>query len=434
MIGRIAKFALCLGCIPTICHAADPFHAEATVDDSTVAVGYTTAEDAFDSLRGVNLGDLLPYSGVEIVSTNIDFRGLELLAGYPILASPQLDLHIPTLGITRSFVGATRDESLELLKDFFKNGDVLSRIMRELAKVSPVDPIAGNPSSLQSRMVFSVFDRGLRSRVTRHAERAFGHERRVALDGARWTVAAAGEQLSGMGGPDTGVATAPSALAGVEVSRYRQAGLTTVGVAVPLSYSFGAAPDRPWALDGSLYYSDTEGAKTYSVDLGVGYDFRVNDGWYLIPSLNYGVTASEDLGSLGQMVSVAVTSAALLHESERATLWMGNTVNVLRSLNASIGDYSFDPELHNVAFVNGLVLATPMARLGPNYWIEYSVADTRYTGSDLYDERYDEFGIALARSDASGGYLRAGLIYLDTIKTQLRRSMRLRPPPRLRPR
>lgn len=418
MLNRFASLALLLGWMPMICHGADPFNAEASVGASTVEVGYTTAEDAFDSLKGINLSDLLPYSGVEVVSTNIDFRGLELLAGYPVLSSPQLDLDIPTLGITRSFVGATRDESLEMLKDFFKNGDVLSRIMRELARVSPVDPIAGNPASLQSRMVFSVFDRSFRARVRMHAARTVGADARVALDGPRWTVAAAGESLSGMGAADPGIAAVANAVAGVELSRYRQAGLTTVGVAVPLSYSFGAEPDRPWALDGSLFYSDTEGAKTYSVDVGIGYDHRVNDGWYLVPALHYGVTASEDLGSLGQMMSVALTSAALLHERGRTTLWMGNTINVLRSLNASIGDYSFDPELHNVAFVNGLVLATPLERLGSNYWIEYSVTDTRYTGSDLYDERYDELGIAIARSNTAGGYLRAGVSYLDTTNSK----------------
>lgn len=95
---------------------------------------------------------------------------------------------------------------------------------------------------------------------------------------------------------------------------------------------------------------------------------------------------------------------------------MGNAVNYLRTLKSSVGSYSADPKLENIAFVNGLVLSTPLLSLGRNFWIEYSVADTRYTGSDLYNRRYDEVGVAIARSgsvSSKENYLRAGLSYLD---------------------
>lgn len=392
--------------------AADAFGATAVVGPQTASVGFTTAEQAFDSLRQQNLSSIVPaYSGVEVASIAIDFRGLPLAVSYPIANDPRLALNIPSLGISRTFFGATREESRKLLRDFFKNGDALSRIMKELAKTSPVDPIAGNPNSLQSRMVSGTFERSFRSLVARFTAQSFGGVP-TASEKSTWMVAAAGESIAGVGRADSSSAQTPSASVGFELAGYRQADLRSVGATAPWTYSFPPNPDRPFSLEGDVQYTDTQGAKTYGLTVGAAYNFRMSDGWYLIPSSSFGLTGSEDLGALGEIVSVSLTSAARLYKSAGATLWMGNAVNYLRTLNASIGSYSSDPRLANAAFVNGFVLSSPLASLGRNYWIEYSLADTRYTGSDLYNRRYDELGVSIARSNSSS-YLRAGLSYLD---------------------
>jgi hypothetical protein len=226
---------------------------------------------------------------------------------------------------------------------------------------------------------------------------------------------AAGPGAQGLGGPAASTGSMPAASASVELARYRRSGLDSTGVRVPFSYAFPPDPDRPLSLDGEVYYTDTESAASYGISLGLAYSFRQSERWYLIPALNYGVSGSDDLGSVGQIVSVSLTSAALLYDSPGASLWMGNAINHLRTLRSSIGSYSADPDLHNTAFVNGLVLTTPLPALGRGTWIEYSFADTRYTGTDLYDSRYDELGVAVARSrSGSGRYYKLGLSYLDT--------------------
>ncbi|MFB8829410.1 hypothetical protein ACE0DR_08560 [Azotobacter sp. CWF10] len=393
--------------------AVDPFYATVVVGENTGAVGFATAEDAFNSLRTHNLNSIVPYAGFEVVSANINFRGLALQTGYPIESSPRLDLHIPALGISETFIGHTRSDSLKMLKEYFKNSDKLSDIMKELASKTPVDPIAGNPNSLQSRMVSNIYNHSFLSLVRRHSEEFFTEEQ-TASKTSLFLLAAIGDNAPPIDTSSLDTAKVPATSAGLQVARYRQSDLTTIGVTIPLSYSFGAEPERPFSLNGELHYTNTEAADSYSFSIGTAYNFEANEGWYLIPAISYGLTTSEDLGSTGQMISISLTSAALIYESDHSTLWLGNTVNHLRTLKTSNGDYSFDSKLRNVAFTNGLILSRSLSALGPNFWIEYSIADTRYTGSDLYDEHYSEIGISIARSRSSSSYFRGGLSYINT--------------------
>ena len=415
---RVAVLASMLA-VCKLSWGADAFSASAGVNTRTgtqsASLGFNTAEQAFDSLRQKNLSALVPaYTGVEAATVAIDFRGLALETAYPIANNPRLDLNIPSLGISRTFVGATREESRILLRDFFKNGDVLGRIMKDLAKTSPVDPVAGNPNSLQSRMVAQTYERGLRRVITEFGART-GESGKAASERSRWLVAAAGD-VPGLGSGTGGTAKPSSASVGLGVAGFRQAGLSTNGVSIPLDYSLASERGRSLSLEGDLQYTDTQGAKTYGLIVGAAYRFAVNDRWYLVPSANFGVIGSKDLGSLATMVSASLTSATRLYSRFDTTLWMGNSVNFSNALKTSIGNYSVDSKLQNVAFVNGLVLSTPLTAAGRNFWVEYSLADTRFAGSALYNQRYDEVGVAIVRSAGRLGnesYLRAGLSYLS---------------------
>lgn len=409
-----ASLVLVLGC-SQVSLAADNFVISVSTPGNAT-VGFSTAEEAFDSLGQQKLSTFVPYTGVEVVLIGANLRGLSVAMAYPIVGNPRLDLLIPSLGIQRTFIGATRDDSLELLKEFFKSGDEASRIMRELVKVSPSDPLAGNPNSLQSRMVAGTFDRSFRSLVSKLRAVEDGGGQAAALELKSWNVAAAGASVPLPEGGPAAPARIPSMSAGLAVSSYKQAGVRGTTVSVPLSYAFPPDPARPFSVDGELQYTNTEGAKAYNVTLGGAYRISVSDRWFLIPSANYGITGSEDLASFGHIVSVSLTSAFRIYESPQFSLWMGNGVSYLRSLKSSFDDYSFDPELRNTAFVNGLVLSTPLPALGANTWIEYSFTDTRYTGTDLFNRRYDEIGVAVGRSSSSRSnpsYWKIGATYLN---------------------
>ena len=410
--------ALLGGC--QVATAADLFSVTVAVGAQTGSAGFTTAQDVFDGLRDANLQALVPaYNGTVVASMRIDYRGLMMVAAFPIVGSPQLDLSIPGVGIAQNFVGATREESRRLLRDYFKSGDALGRIMKALAAASPVDPIAGNPASLQSHMVASSYSRHFRQLAGTLAGRSLGRApsaQAVPVDRPIW-LAAAGNEGLGLGRPADDPAARIDATAGLDAARYVSAGLSSMVYSLPFSVPFATGPDHPLSLDGELQHADTEGAKTYAGNLGLAYRWRLHDGWYLVPSASVGASVARDLGAAGIIVSGALTNAYRLAEQADYVLWMGNAVNVLQTVKTTLGDYSFDPKLRNVAVTNGLVLSLTPSALLQNHWFEFSLADTRYTGSPGYDRRYDELGVALVRARRSGGgpaTMRAELNFLDT--------------------
>ena len=146
-------------------------------------------------------------------------------------------------------------------------------------------------------MVSGIFEGNFRSLVTRFAAQSFGGAQAVA-EKSTWLVAAAGDNVPGISGARSARSQTANASAGFELTSYRQAGVRSVGATVPLTYAFLSSPDRPFSLAGDIQYTDTQGAKTYGLSIGASYDVRVNDRWYLIPSGNFGITGSEDLGSV----------------------------------------------------------------------------------------------------------------------------------------
>lgn len=410
--------ALCAAALCACCaaaSAADVFRVTATVGTQTGSIGLSRVEDVFNELSDVTLSNLVPsYTGIEPATVEIQFRGLLMSAAFPFEEDPQLQLSIPSLGISQTFFGQTREESRQLLRDYFKNGVTLGQIMRELARVSPVDPLAGNPASLQSQMVAGSFARNFGSLAGELAARELG--RPVAFDERPVLVAAAGQEAGGVGLAPGERRARPPRNAGVDVARYTRGGIASTIVGVPLGVAFGDA-ERSLLIDGTLQYTDTAGAKSYGVTATVSYRMRMADRWHLVPSASYGLTASEHLGSAGQIVSASLTSAFRLWQSARYSLWMGNAANALRALKTSVAGYSFDPDLSNVAITNGLMLSTTPSILSANSWVEYSFADTRYTGSDLYDKRYDEIGVALVRSLATGAGVTTLRFKLSALRT-----------------
>ncbi len=409
--------ATLVACCPAA-SAADVFNITVLVGAQTGSAGFNTAQQVFDGLRDANLQALVPaYTGAAVASMRIDYRGLTMNTAFPVVGGPQLDLSIPGVGLAQSFVGATREQSRQLLRDFFKNGDALGRIMKALAAASPVDPIAGNPTSLQSRMVASGYSSHFRQLAGPLAGRALGlapGAQAAPADRPIW-LAAAGNQ--GLDRPAEEPSDRTGAMAGLDVARYSSAGLSSMVYSLPFSVAFATEPDRPLSLDGELQYADTEGARTYAGNLGLAYRWRLNEGWYLVPSASVGASVARDLGAAGIIVSGALTNAYRLAEQADYVLWMGNAVNLLQTVKTSLGDYSFDPKLRNVALTNGLVLSLTPSALLQNHWFEFSLADTRYTGSPGYDRRYDELGVALVRARRSGGgpaTMRAAISYLDT--------------------
>ncbi len=395
---RLTVLALAIGC-PIASHsalAAEVFNVTGTVVGGTTqtrSFGFSSAEDVLAFPNNLQNYFSNYVTQTEAATVNVDYRGLGMTTSFANLSN-DLVFVVPSLGITQTFSGANRHESQRLFSDFMKKngGAILNQIMKKLVEVSPHDPIAGNPNSLMSQMVASDFANGFFSLNSNIAGK--GDEKPNNLIGI-----------------------------GVRVSSIRQEdGLRNNSMTLPFSYTVRADidPRRQLIFNAPLTYTEVGGAKAYNLGFGAAYRTPMNDNWTLTPALNYGAAGSKDLGAFGQAVSASITSSYVIN-GNGYDLVIGNMVGYYRTLKLSAGDYSYNPDIANLVFRNGVMYSQPINAFGKKMSIEYSLIDTRFTGTALYNEGYDEIGITLGTNKSASSarsFLRAGANVLFGPKTK----------------
>jgi hypothetical protein len=354
-------------------------------------VGASTLEDLKNQLTTAGLSGInAAYNSNSAAVIRAGYLGFPIVIS-ATASSPTMSLSIPGLNINQTFSAqATRDGNKSDLFDYLKsNGaNILSGIQQKLTQVSPISPVAGNPASLQSRMVADDFDRGF----TQFASNIKG----------------ADEQ-----------GTSSSNLVGIGLSfQSTDTGkVKTDTMALPLSYTVRSDldPRKQWTFYAPISQSDTAGAKAYGLNIGVAYRTPITDEWSIMPALGYGVTGSVDLGSAAAMMAASITSQYTL-KLDGYDLAIGNMVGYLQSSTLSVGDYSVDPKVTNTVFRNGVLLSMPTSLFGPKKALEFSFILTNYTGSTLYSNQYQEIGVTLGTNKGANtarSYMRAGLTYLS---------------------
>jgi len=364
-----------------------------TLSGGTVsnAVGATTLQALKDKITNIGLTNInSSYSPTTSAVVRAGYLGFPMIL-QSATNSSAVNLNIPGLNISKTFSAqATRDANTTDLFDYLKaNGsDILSRLQQKLTQQSSISPVAGNPSSLQSRMVTDDFDRGFT---------AFA---------------------SNIKSPDGQEGTSTSNLMGVGLSwgTMDTGKIKTDTITLPLSYTVrnDLDPRRQWTFYMPISQSDTAGAKAYGVNMGVAYRMPMNDDWTLMPGIGYGVTGSIDLGTAAAMMAATVTSQYTV-KMDGYDLAIGNMVGLSQSDKLTLGDYSVDPKISNTVFRNGVLFSMPTTLLGPKQALEFSYILTNYTGSTLYSNQYQEFGVTIGTNKGANtarSYLRAGLTYL----------------------
>lgn len=374
--------------------ARDLFTVDVTTGGTTETFGSNSVEGVIDFVENGNYESINAlYSDTAIATAAIDLRGVGATISYPTSGS-DLVLVIPALGERRVFQGTTRADSETQLIDFLESNqdDLLSRILQELVRTSPVDPVAGNPNSLMSKMVSADFANGS----------SVGPDTAFKAD---------------PGNPDTG-----PALIGLpaRLGRYTAGGFETDVLDLPLSYTFPIyRPGYAMTVDLPLTYVDTQGAKAFAASLGAGLRVPLAEGWSLTPALRVGATGSVDAGAAALLYSGSITS-----NFERAvddlTFTLGNSIAVIRSAALSAGDYTADYDLTNVVFRNGIGLAGPTGFQAWNKAVtwEAAIVNTQYTGSDLFVENATDvsvsFGTVAERDGMLWDSVRIGVTYTFT--------------------
>ena len=358
----------------------------------TATVGFTTVSDQFDKGKTAGESEVnAAYNNNSAAIIRLGYRGMPLVL-QTTANSTAVTFLIPALNEAVVFSAkGTRDANIEDIREFLKNSGtgLLNRLQRELARVSPVDPVAGNPSSMQSQMVFGDFDRNF-------------------------------TQVASRGGANTGGAGQPvNNLVGIGlgVGSFSQGGLTSDSTTLPLSYTYrpNLNPGRQWSVYLPITVTSTAGAKTFGANLGVSYRLPINDAWAITPGLGYGITGSIDLGSAAAMLAASLTSQYSL-KLAGYDVSVGNMAGLYQSAALSSGSYSFDAGIRNTVFRNGVMASFPATLMGRSVAYETAYIHTLYTGTQLYSNQYHEIGLTVGSTQSGGvasSYLRAGITLLQ---------------------
>jgi hypothetical protein len=159
------------------------------------------------------------------------------------------------------------------------------------------------------------------------------------------------------------------------------------------------------------------GAKVYNAGLGVSYRVPMSRDWALTPSINYALTGSSDLGSAAQVASAAITSTYYWRR-DGYDLGMGNMLGYMTTMPFTYKGYSYDPNISNTVLRNGLLYSQPTRMLGGKMHFEVSLIDTRFFGTDLYSDNYQELKFTLGTTRAANlgatGIFRVGASLIHT--------------------
>lgn len=390
------------------------FRADLRVDGIERRITSGNAERFLDQLSSNRLRELFPtYTERSAATARVSLRGIAADLSFE-RNSPRLRLVVPAVGIDQTFLGRTRDESQKQLQEFAKGAaasagvptaalhsrdarvvanavtgsNALTRLLRYAAATTPLDPVAGNPTSLLSRMVQADYDSVVTPTVP-------GTAYQPAAPGSHW----------GLGG--TALGTSAQGYNGrlFELSsRY--------------AYNFrngdGVLVDLPVAI------ADLEGSKVYQASLGLGYRWQVPGvpNWSLTPRARFGFAGSVDAGAIGGIAAGSVTSTLRFNLGAETGLTIGNSVGYGETVPIRIEDYRISYDLANWSFRNGIVLTHCLGELAGRV-IDGSVAvtDTRFAGDRLFVNSYREYGIAVSlrngTTPTAPAPVQVGVSYLD---------------------
>lgn len=360
-----------------------------------VAAGYKTLDDFIQGLKDAS----------SRISPSFDL----LIRGVPATLGTDgptlLILDIPSLGIQRTFSAQTADEAFAQLRAFLTQGSVAGLIQRESARVSPVDPVAGNPSSLMARAVAWDFFN------------AFYPFASNIVEGSAMIAQVGGTPPGAVSGPFRGL---PGI--GARYDRFSDQGQATQGFTLPLSYTFRSDldPRRQFAINLPLTVVDIDGARAYMGTFNTSLRLPLTRDWALTGALGYSQVRATDLGTAGHVGSVALTSAYVFR-TNYGNLGIGNMVGYYKTLSGTIGGISTDSGIANTVLRNGLLWSERAAWLGSGLTIEYTLVNTHYLGTELYLKNYTELGVNVGsnkRADSVRSYLQGGLTYLFSSKTK----------------
>ncbi len=396
---------VCVGMAAGAAMAADNYSASYTdVQGNPLGVAASTLDGLLRDVSAV------PIAAGRVQPFGLSLRGVQAnLAG---LATPQStgtvytgQLQLPSTGANAQFNAPSWAGVLDQVRRFLLQGSEAQRLQRESARVSPFDPVAGNPGSLMARRVAADFDS------------AFLPFASNLVDGP--------VRVAQVGGLPAGAVRGPlPALPGLgaQLGLLRDNGQSEQSLTVPLSLTLRSDldPRRQFAVSMPLTVSSVDGARALHGALAASLRLPLSNAWSLSGSLAYAVVSAKDLGSAGQIGSLSLTSSFVLR-GDSGDLAIGNMIGHYRTLGGRINGVDTGSGIANTVLRNGLLWSMPApAWLGFGRSVEASLVNTHYLGTALYLRNYSEAGLTVGtnkRADSTRSYMQGGLSVLFSSKT-----------------
>jgi hypothetical protein len=370
-------------------HARDLFSASISIGGGPATTLSTNkARDIPDFIDDQTLLSIDPgYDAAQAVAATLDIRGLRGDLSFDALVNT-LRFTVPAAGVDVSFDGPTRDEALSNFEDWLKGEfasalapkDVTTSLLQGLVAESPVDPVAGNPNSLQSRMFDADFRMGTAG----------------GLSALR----------------DGGIVPSLFRL-DIGGGYYDADGFDVYALDLPLHFGFGLGERVALMLDVPVTFTSTESAWSGMASGGLGMRVMPFSWWALTPAARVGGVGSLDVGALAVMYSGTLTSHIRVPVGPIA-FGMGNMGGVAKTIDAiEIEGFAVDYDLSNWVTRNGLYVEGRLAadRLGTGFGWRVFASDARFFGDELFLESYQKVGAAAAAGLPVGG-LQLELAYL----------------------
>jgi hypothetical protein len=200
--------------------------------------------------------------------------------------------------------------------------------------------------------------------------------------------------------------------AGVVISSHKVLDARVKSLAIPLSYTVrnDIDPRRQAMLRGTVGIVDSAGTRSYQGRFSAGYRFPMSDQWTITPMGGLSFAGSRDavyaLGIFNGSVASTYT-----WELDGIDITMGNMLGYYHSFKLPI-NFTTDPRLRVVALVNGVFISQPVSFGDRRLSIEYGLADSRLSGTKLYQKDSQELTISLGTNKSAmsaRSYLRATL-------------------------
>ncbi len=330
------------------------------------------------------------YTPTSQVAEVFDIRGATVVGGYGT-ASNTLAFRVvdPASGTTLlnsagqpctfSFTGTSRQASfnqfdLALDDDASPTSQLLSSCLATAwSQFSPVDPVVGNPYSLQGNMVRAGLD--LTDSDSIVEQDALARE-------------AGGEGPNSAGDPWVIGATFSTGSS----DRFH---MNRIDARLSKGWRVFEGNRARLKLDIPFSYTRIKGTSAYTTQVGLGLEVPVRPNWSLEPRVAYGLVYSPDNASIGHILQASVASRLVIGNLGRGHLVLGNMAGYSFTLKPP-GDSNLNPDVKNWVFRNGLAYEMPlkMRMAGRSTSFRASYVFTNYTGDRLYNNKFHEMTVS----------------------------------------